>query len=99
MSASRDRIDALPDLASDFICGLSRLFETHAAQAHLTPLSVSVVDERPPASTRLFDHEVKAFTVGVVARLPYRIDLSGRQPSRCPGHFRPKIHPKEGPGL
>ena len=95
MSASRDRIDALPDLASDFICGLSRLLETHAAQTHLTPLSVSVVNERPAASTRLVNDEVKSFTVGVVARLPYRLDLAGRQPSSCPSYFRPKSYPKE----
>ena len=71
--------------ASDFLCRLSRLLETHAAQAHLTPLSVSVVDERPPASTRLVNDEVKPFTVGVVARLPDRLDLSGRQPVSLPG--------------
>src|SRR6476619_848703 len=99
MSASRDWINPFANLASDFICGLSRFLETHAAQAHLTPLSLSVVDERPPASTRLVNDEVKPFTVGVVARLPDRLDLSGRQPSRCPGHFRPKIYPKNEPGL
>ena len=89
MSASRDRIDTFPDLATYFLCRLSRFLQTHAAQAHLTSLSVSVVDERPPASTRLVNDEVKSFTVGVVARLPDRLDLSGRQPSRCPGHFPP----------
>jgi hypothetical protein len=31
----------------------------------------------------------------VVAGLPDRLNLSGRQPPRCPGHFRPKIYPKK----
>ena len=95
MSASRDWINPVPDLATYFLCCLPRLLETHAAQAHLAPLSVSMVNERPPASTRLVNNEVKSFTVGVVARLPDRLDLSGRQPSRCPGHFCPNIYPKE----
>jgi hypothetical protein len=73
--------------------------EAHVARAHLAPLSVSAVDERPPASTRFVNDEVKPFTVGVIAQLPDRLDLSGRQPSRCPGHFRPKIYPKERLGL
>ena len=87
MSAGRDRIDALPDLTSDFLCRLSRLLETHAAQTHLTPLSVSVVDERPPASTRSVNDQVKPVTVGVVARLLDRLDFSSRQPSRSPAIF------------
>ena len=58
-------------------------------EPHRVPLSPQVT------STRFVNDEVKSFTVGVVARLPDCLDLSGRQPSRCPGHFRPKIHPKE----
>jgi predicted permease len=34
MSASRDRINALPDLATYFLCPLPGLLEAHAAQAH-----------------------------------------------------------------
>ena len=88
----------LYDHMTYFLCRLPCLLETHPAQAHFTPLPVSVVDERPPASTRLVNDEVKPLTVGVIARLPDRLDLSGRQPPRCPRHFHPKIYPKESPG-
>ena len=70
MSASHDRINPFPDLASDFLCRLSRLLKTHAAQTHLPPFSVSVVDVRPPPSTRFVNDEIQSLTVGVVARLP-----------------------------
>ena len=63
MSASRDRIDALPDLTTYFLRRLPRILKTHAAQAHLTSLSVSVVDERPAASTGFINDQVKPFTV------------------------------------
>jgi hypothetical protein len=76
LPAGPDRINALPDLATDVLPRFPRLLEAHAAQAHFPPLAGVVINERPSSSAGCIDDEVKPIAIGVVAGLGDRFDLA-----------------------